>query len=141
MIGVRTQRVLLESAARTASAATSNVTTTNLGNVVKLGPAFDYDAITARWYLNVTAASGTGGLTWTLRGYDKASGNFVVIAADSAAVVATGTYSFEIGIAPVAPSGNRRVAVSELLPVQWDVLIAAGDASSYTYSLSMETTS
>ena len=138
----RNQRVLLRSAVRTIATATSSVTNavTN-GNTAAVGPSFEYECHTARFYLNVTAASGTGGLTFQLRGWDKASNTSVVLAADTAPITATGLYVFEVAPSIAAASGVRRVAFNAYLPVQWDVNIAVGDASSYTYSLSMETTS
>jgi len=97
-----------------------------------------------RLYLNVTAGSGTGGLTLQLRGYDKASLDAAsptayVIFADSAAITATGQYVFEIGPALAASDSHRRGALSSYLPVVYDVNIVHGDGSSYTYSLSSET--
>lgn len=64
---VKTQRILLESAARTASTACAQQT--------------DKHHRTARVYLNVTAASGTGGLKVVFRGYDKVSGNAAALSA------------------------------------------------------------
>jgi hypothetical protein len=118
---------LLKSQARTAATASPQQTS--------------YVAHTARFYLNVSAASGTGGLTFQLRGYDKESGLSVVLFADTAAITATGTYVFEIAPSVGAASSGRRAVLSAFLPVTWDVNIAVGDASSYTYSLSAEITS
>lgn len=124
---IRCQRSLLESAARTASAT---------------GPQLsDPAAQSARLYLNVTAASGTGGLTLQLRGYDKVSGTAAVIFADASAITATGLYVFEIGPAVGAADTHRRAVLSAFLPVVWDAKVVAGDGSSYTYSLSSELTS
>lgn len=137
---IRTQRTLLRSAARTTATATSAALTGSpQGNATAVGPHFDYEAQTLRAYLNVTVASGTGGLTLQLRGYDKASGASYVLAA-TAGITATGLYLLEIAPALVAGSGNR-ATFNGYLPVQWDLNVAVGDASSYTYSLSVETTS
>ena len=124
---VRGQLSLLEPATRTA---TINSPQQN-GTVAK----------SVRLYLNVTAASGSGGLTLQLRGYEKITGNPVVLFADSAAITATGMYVFEIAPAVGAADSHRRVVLSAYLPLVWDVNIVHGDASNYTYSLSGEKTS
>lgn len=124
---IRAQRVLLESAARTATTVTQ----------------LQQDAVmhSVRLYLNVTAASGTGGLTLSIRGRDKASSAAPAIAKDAAAITATGLYVFELAPNAAAADTQRHFALSALLPVLWDVQIAHGDASQYTYSLSGELTS
>jgi hypothetical protein len=136
----RNQRILLRSAARTVATATSGVlNAVSNGNSLPIGPQMEYDMLTARFYLRVSAASGTGGLTLQLRGWDKASGLSVVIAADATPITAVGLYFYEVGPADV--NTNARFTLNSFMPVQWDVNIAVGDATSYTYSLSMETTS
>lgn len=126
-MNVRAQRGLLPSATRSASTASSQMQ--------------DRNSNTARLYLNVTAASGTGGLTLQLRGYDKESGNAAVIFADGSAITATGLYVFELGPAVAAADSHRRAVLNAFLPVVWDVNINHGDGSNYTYSLSAETSS
>lgn len=121
----RAQRGLLPSAVRSATTACPQMQ--------------DRHSNTARLYLNVTAASGTGGLTLQLRGYDKESGSSAVIFADPNAITATGLYVFELGPAVGAADAHRRAVLNAFLPVVWDVNIAAGDSSTYTYSLSAET--
>lgn len=126
-MNLRAQRVLLESAARTSTTTASQIS--------------DATHTSVRLYLNVTAGSGTGGLTLKLRGYDKASGNAAVIFQDASAITATGLYVFEIAPSIAASDSHRRAALQAYLPVVWDVQVAHGDSSSYTYSLSAETTS
>ncbi len=122
----RVRRVLLRSAVYTASHSSPVIV--------------ERAAQSARFYLNVTQASGTGGLTFTLRGYDLASGLPFIVVADSAPIVATGLYLFEVAPAVATAGGNLRVSFSALLPIAYDVLMVHGDATNYTYSLSAELT-
>lgn len=92
-----------------------------------------------RLYLNVTVASGTGGLQPQVRAYDPVSGNAVAISTGGTAVTATGTYIYELGLAEATPVGNVKECLSRPLPEYWDVNVVAGDGSSYTYSLAAET--
>lgn len=117
---------LLESAARTATVAS---------------PKQQHYACRAiRLYLNITAASGTGGLQPIIRGYDLVSGTAVALSTGGTAIVATGCYVYEMGLGllSTAKQGNIEECQNRPAPVQWDVSIAVGDASSYTYSLSAE---
>jgi hypothetical protein len=119
------QRSLLESAARTATVTTP--------------VQFDYRARALRLYLNVTVAvAGTGGLQPIINGYDKISGNAIALSTGGTAIVAVGTYVYEMALAVAAAAGNVKEAVSRAAPVQWSVTMAVGDATSYTYSLSAE---
>jgi len=120
----KARRQLLASAARTATTATVKFT--------------DRWAKVLRLYLNVTVASGTGGLQPQVRGYDPVSGNAVAISAGGTAIVATGTYVYEIGLAEGTTVGNVKECVLRPLPDVWDVNVVAGDGSSYTYSLGAE---
>lgn len=140
MTGARTQRVLLRSAIRTATTATSSQLQAVQGNSVAIGPYIEYDAQSARFYLNVSAVSGTGGLTLQIRAYDRASGNSIVLTSNATAITAAGLYCFDVGSLVGGATGNRLVAFQGYLPVQYDVNIVHADGSSYTYSLSMETT-
>jgi hypothetical protein len=121
---VKTSRVLLTSAARTANTNAAQQT--------------DTAASALRLYLNVTAASGTGGLYVVLRGYDKVSQNTVELTQGGDPVNQTGCYAYEISLAPDPPAGNLKDAVSRSIPYQWDALVKHLDGSSYTYSLSAE---
>ena len=122
---LKKRAVLLASAARTADAFSAKFK--------------DEYATGVRLILSVTAASGTGGLTPRVRAYDPVSGNTVEISQGGAAVIAVGTYAYEVFPATTsAPAGSVKEVVSRVLPVVWDVRVAAGDASAYTYSLSAE---
>ncbi len=86
--------------------------------------------------LNVSAASGTGGLTTKIQGKDPVSGNWIDLLADGAAILAAGTYGFELNPSAGAASGGVRAAVARHLPQEWRVTVAHGDGSNYTYSVS-----
>ncbi len=120
------QRSLLPSAARTAT--------------VACAVQNEATARALRLYLNITAASGTGGLQPIIRGYDKISGATVNLSTGGTAIIATGCYCYEMGLGllSTAKQGNIEECQNRPAPVQWDVSIAVGDASSYTYSLSAE---
>jgi hypothetical protein len=117
---------LLESAARTATVASAKQQ--------------HFSARAIRLYLNITVASGTGGLQPIIRGYDLISGTAVNLSTGGTAIVATGCYVYELGLGllSTAKQGNIEECQNRPAPVQWDVSVAVGDASSYTYSLSAE---
>ncbi len=101
----------------------------------------------ARFYLDISAASGTGGLTLVVRGYSwngvtttngEAMGNPGVILTAGAAITATGVYIYELAEYPQAARGAVQLTVADTLPVYWDVQVQVGDASSYTYSVSVD---
>lgn len=91
----------------------------------------------AIFYLNVSAASGTGGLTLQLWATDPVSGVNVIISALGSAKTATGTYVYA-----VYPSYNlagvNGAALVYPLPSNWFARVVAGDGTSYTYSLSAD---
>lgn len=124
MEGIKTQRVLLASGARTTTTASAIQS--------------DYVLLALRLYLNVTVASGAGGLQPIVRGYDKVSGSAVALSTGGTAITATGLYVYEFALNVAAATGNVKEAVSRFLPTVWDVSVAHGDASSYTYSLSAD---
>jgi hypothetical protein len=82
--------------------------------------------------LNVTAASGTGGLTVRIQAQDPVSGNWVSVNAAPTAVTATGTYFYQVY--PGASAGATQTT-SSVLSHTWRIQINVGDSSSYTYSL------
>lgn len=111
---------LLPSAARTAAVQTVDMRTPPWKGAV--------------FYLNVTAASGTGGLTLTFKVKDPVSGQYVGIFTAGSAKVGVGTYAY--AIAPYYPFAvdNGGSAVYSLTD-EWLVLISTGDGTSYTYSV------
>ncbi len=93
----------------------------------------------AQAVLNVTAASGTGGLTVTLQGQDSASGSwFALNAAPTAVTVVTSTpLVYEVCPGDGAASGGVTQRTAGMLPQTVRVSVAVGDASSYTYSVTL----
>lgn len=117
---------LLASAARTAETGSGNQSNYGCTGVICI--------------LNVTVASGTGGLIVRICATDPISGNPVVLNVDVAAITTTGRYGFELGsgASTTAPGGSgflhQRTAGK--LPSTWQARVTHGDGSSYTYSLS-----
>lgn len=110
---------LLASAARTTTASSSNQT--------------NYNARGVMIFLNVTVASGTGGLTVRINGIDPVSGALRGIPTAPTIVTAVGHYNY---VMYPGASGGVVSSVSALpLPRSWMVQVSAGDASSYTYSI------
>lgn len=123
-VAIKVRRVLLASAARTVATACPQQTDDVLQYV--------------RLYLNITVASGLGGLQPIIRGYDRVSGASVALSTGGTAIVATGLYVYEFMPTAQAKAGNVEETLSRMIPCVWDVNVAVGDSSSYTYSLSAE---
>lgn len=111
------KKVLLASAARTATTASEDVT--------------HADVIGGHFIVDVTAA-GTGTLTVTVQGKDPISGNYYTILA-SAALAATGTTPLRVF--PGATAAANTVA-NDALPHTFRVNAAKSDGSSWTFSVS-----
>lgn len=115
---------LLASAARTGST-TSPTQTSYSGRGVLI-------------FLDVTAASGTGGLTVKLRALDPVTGGGFHINVDPTAITATGSYGYMI-YPGASSAGGGTATVKQFTPAAvprtWNVSVVHGDASSYTYSL------
>jgi hypothetical protein len=119
-------RTLLASTARTTDAA--SVVQTSEENVC------------VRIFLNVTTASGSGGLVPVIRGYDPASGlPFEMTAGGPGAITQTGLYVYEMRPEQLPETFGRVVErTNDWLPHKWDVLVKHCDATSYTYSVGSE---
>jgi hypothetical protein len=120
-------QTLLASAARTASA----------GPQI---PAVQQVSQNLTLTLNVTVASGTGGLTpvvqWQDPTYTGAFQPAPITLLTCPTVTSTGTYTYTIGPgASLAPTGGTAVLDSTLPQAGVTVTVNHGDASSYTYSL------
>lgn len=113
-----TTGTLLPSATRTAFTSAPQQTNYNARGVIV--------------FLNVTAASGTGGLVVRIRGVDPVSGNGVYLNPSPTAIITAGTTAYTVypGIASVNQQGYNYV-----LPKLWSVDVNHNDATSYTYSL------
>jgi hypothetical protein len=91
-------------------------------------------------WLVITVASGTGGLTVKVLVRDPVSGSPPAAFTAGAAILAVGTYAYELcpGASTPGTAGtllvNTRVAGS-LPPERFIIEIGVGDASSYTYSV------
>lgn len=81
--------------------------------------------------LDITAASGTGGLTLVIEGFDVTSGKWYTILQSAAQI------AIAIVVLKVYPgvTAAANVAASDILPRTWRVRVVHGDASSYTYSV------
>lgn len=113
---------LLASASRTGQ--TSSATQTNYG----------YRGIII--YLDVTAASGTGGLTVNLNYINPLTGRSASTAIGSARTTAS-CFVCIIFPAPSLPALSGG-SLTSVLPSQWNVTITVGDSSSYTYSVTAD---
>jgi len=86
--------------------------------------------------LNVTAASGTGGLQVVVQGKDPVSGVYYNLYAAPTAVTANGIKVYEVAPgASTAGAGDVASRVAGQIPRTWRVNVIAGDSSSYTYSV------
>lgn len=98
---------------------------------------YEYDSNGVIIYLNVTAASGTGGLTVQLRGFNNEGAAVVFFAAT--AVTSTGNRTYVCSPWNLSAAANGITAIAGVpLPMRFDVNVAHGDGSSYTYSLIAE---
>jgi len=116
----------LASAARTATTTSAAITNNNFTKL--------------RVYINVTAASGTGGLQLQLLAKDPvtAAYNAMHSAQPAAPITAIGEYYFDYTPAAVAAIGGASAAFSIFPPSSLETKIVHGDASSYTYSVGYE---
>jgi hypothetical protein len=129
------RRILLSSAARTATATCPQIR----------NASHQY----ARFYLDVSGASGTGGLVLVLRGFSwngvtntngEAMGNPAVLMTAPVAVTGSGVYVYEITQYPQTARGDVKLSVADTLPMFWDVQVQHQDGSTYTYSVSADLT-
>ena len=125
-MSVKITRILLASAARTAD--TASVIQTS------------QDGVSVRVYLNITTASGSGGVLPVIRGYDPASGlPFEMTAGGPGSMTQTGLYVYEMRPkGSLDPFGRIVERTNNWLPHKWDVLVKHCDATSYTYSVGAE---
>lgn len=126
LLGSPRSGTALASAARTASTLSSNLQTLGYRGVIV--------------YLNVTAASGTGGLTPRLFGVDPVTLAVATSATASTAVTTVGLRIYHFGQGCGGASGGTAAwaSVGVLLGSQVAFQVLHGDASSYTYSLTWE---
>lgn len=116
---------------------TGNVDGTALASAVRAAQINSADLVNYNCrgvivFLNVTAASGTGGLTLRIQAKDPISGAYGNLLSASAAVVATGMSIYLLY--PGGASGGTQ-GVTGPLPRTWRISMNVGDASNYTYSV------
>lgn len=114
---------LLESAARTAAPAP----------IVFSGPTH-YRGV--RLLLNITAASGTGGLKVVVSA--RSGGAVAALNTGGSNQTTTGLKVYEIYPNAATAAAGIVDAVSRQLPDEYQVEVTHADGSSYTYSLAME---
>lgn len=113
-----TDLIVLPSAARTAT-----VTSADIVNRSFRG---------ALLFLNVTVASGTGGLQVRWRYKDPISGEYQYMNTAPTAITATGLAIY--GLYPAALANGNQM-LNQILPRTWQVQVQHGNSSSYTYSV------
>ena len=111
------------SAARTATLTTADLLTYNWRGIIVT--------------VNVTAVSGTGGLTPTIQ-LKCASGVYKALNATPTAITAVGTYTYAIAVGADATNTGHTQVSNSPLPRTFRINVAAGDASSYTYSVDVD---
>jgi hypothetical protein len=120
-----TEGTLLASAARTVTTVSSNLVNYNAKGILII--------------LRISVASGTGGLIPKIRMIDPVSGLTVQLNANVTAITAAGTYGIELypgaSTALTVADGWVIQRTSGDLPRTYQVQIAHGDGSSYTYSV------
>jgi hypothetical protein len=116
-----TEGTLLASAARTVATASATQTNYNARGVIV--------------YLNVTAASGTGGLGLLIIAGDPVAANLYALNATPTTVTATGLYGYEVSPGASGTTTQLAQRTSGSLPRTWQIYINVGNASSYTYSV------
>jgi outer membrane scaffolding protein for murein synthesis (MipA/OmpV family) len=84
--------------------------------------------------LHVSAVTATPALTVTIQGYNPLSGLYYTILA-SAVIATTGTVILRVypGLTAAA-----NLTVSDVLPLEWRVIVEHGDADSATYSVTAQ---
>jgi hypothetical protein len=116
------RRNAISSAARTAAVASSVIDGSRWRGI--------------RIFLDITAASGTGGLKVILRAASGAKR--AALNAGGTALVATGLKLYEIYPDAAAAAVDVADAVSRRLPAAFDIQVTHDDSSSYTYSVDYE---
>jgi hypothetical protein len=119
-MAANTLRTLLPSAARTATVATADQRNSRHRGV--------------RVHINVTAASATPSVVFTVQGKDNATGDYFDLLA-SAAVTATGD-TYLLIYPGVAAAANA--SVNQPLPSTWRVNCVHADADSITYQVTAD---
>lgn len=112
----------------TALASATRTATANSADII------NYNGRGVTIYLNVTAASGTGGLTVNIQAKDPVTGSYFTVYAAAAAVITTGLRAYN-AYPGAAGSGNYTNAVNFQIPRTFRIGVTVGDSTSYTYSI------
>ena len=131
LVGVPVRGTLLASQARTATTSTNAIDGTGFRGIMV--------------FLNVTTASGTGGLTLFFEHQDPVSGLWAVTAVQSAAAITTTGLRPYLAGQGIGLGSNLGAAGAPVFADRGHILTSAfrlrvthGDASSYTYSIGYE---
>lgn len=89
------------------------------------------EVVSSIFTINVSAASATPSVVFSIEGKDPLSAAFYNII-DSAAITATGTTTIQVGMNIIAAAN---VAANEMLPSEFRVTATHGDADSITYTV------
>ena len=89
------------------------------------------EVISSIFTINVSAASATPSVVFSIEGKDPLSGAFYNII-DSAAITATGTTTIQVGMNIIAAAN---VAANEMLPEEYRITATHGDSDSITYTV------
>lgn len=95
----------------------------------------NWNARGALLVLDVTVASGTGGLQVQIMGSSPSLGGFQIMSTAPTAVTATGVYMYLYYPSTATVQAVIKQVTNMIVPRQWSAQVTAGDASSYTYSL------
>jgi hypothetical protein len=115
---------------------------TLLASAARTGTTTTADQQNVDWrgaiaWLNVTAASGTGGLVLRWAGKDPISGTYTLLNSAPTAVIATGMVFYVIYPTSYANSNATQAVAYPPLPRTWRIQVTHGDGSSYTYSVGL----
>jgi len=113
--------IALASAARTANTASADL--------------ISYNSIGIIAVLNVTAASGAGGLQVRVQGKDPVSGNYYNLNDNPTAVTATGIYNYQMWPGNSSTNTGSTRSHSGVLARTFRIFVIHADSSSYTYSV------
>jgi hypothetical protein len=91
-------------------------------------------------YLNITArGAAAGGLTVTLSGKNAEGNKVTFFAAASPAAAASGNFVYVLSPDDMAAGGGVTEVAKRPVPFEFTVDVTHADATSYTYSLTIET--
>jgi len=89
------------------------------------------EVVSSVFIIDVTAASATPSVVFSIEGKDPLSESFYNII-DSAAITATGTTAIQVGMNIVAAAN---VAANKILPEEYRITATHGDGDSITYTV------